>query len=95
MFNSLLTLVASNPVQVVMEHEHSGNFWNDFISIATDPAHLLFEVLFTIVFDGVIVALFWGVLIKKVLLPRLRKDIHEEIDQEHGINHENSGSKVE
>lgn len=94
-FNSLLTLVSSNTVQVFMEHEHSGDFWTDFVSIATDPAHLLFEALFTIGFDGIVVALFWGVLIKKLILPKLRKDIHTEIDQEHGISHDGSDSKVE
>jgi hypothetical protein len=29
----------------------------------------------------------YGIVFKKVLLPKLRRDIHKEIDIEHGIEH--------
>jgi hypothetical protein len=68
-------------------HAHSADFWTDFMSIATDPAHLAFEFVFSIVFDFIIVTLLYGIVFKKFLLPKLRKSIHEEIDKEHGVEH--------
>jgi hypothetical protein len=60
------------------------NFWNDFLQIATDPAHLLFEFTFSVIFDILIVSFIYGIIIRKYLIPKLRKDIHKEIDEEHG-----------
>lgn len=68
-------------------HAHSADFWTDFMSIATDPAHLAFEFVFSIVFDFIIVTLLYGVVFKKLILPKLKKSIHEEIDREHGVEH--------
>lgn len=59
-----------------------------FVQIATDPAHIFAELVFTVVFDFVIIAFLWGVVFKKLLLPALTKSVHEEIDIEHGYNHE-------
>ena len=55
------------------------------MSIALDPNHIIAELLFTIVFDGLVVALLWGIVFKRMILPRLRRDIHKEIDEQHGI----------
>jgi hypothetical protein len=60
-----------------------------FVEIATDPAHIIAELIFTFTIDFLIIALLWGVVFKKVVLPRLTKKIHEEIDIEHGYNHDN------
>jgi hypothetical protein len=60
-----------------------------FVEIATDPAHIIAELIFTFTIDFLIIALLWGVVFKKVVLPRLTKKIHEEIDIEHGYSHEN------
>jgi hypothetical protein len=68
-------------------HVHSGDFMTDFMNLATDPAHLAFEFVFSIVFDFIIVTLLYGVVIQKIIIPRLRKSIHEEIDREHGVSH--------
>lgn len=69
-------------------HEHAGSdFWTEFIALLTDPAHLAFEFVFSIVFDFLIVTIIYGVIVKKVIIPRLRKSIHEEIDREHGMDH--------
>jgi hypothetical protein len=59
-----------------------------FVEIATDPAHIIAELIFTFTIDFLIIALLWGVVFKKVVLPRLTKKIHEEIDIEHGYNHD-------
>ena len=60
-----------------------------FVEIATDPAHIFAELVFTLVFDLVIIAFIWGVIFKKLLLPFITKKVHEEIDIEHGYDHDN------
>jgi hypothetical protein len=54
-------------------------------SIALDPNHIIAELLFTIVFDGIVVWFLWGIVWKKFVFPKLRRQIHAEIDEEHGI----------
>lgn len=56
-------------------------------SIATDPDHIIAELLWSLVFDVFFVAFLWGVVWKRLLLPKLRRDIHREIDAEHGVDH--------
>lgn len=74
---------------VKMAEAHEGGVWEEFLSIATDPAHLLFELLFSLIFDVLIVSFVYGILIKKFIIPKLRREIHKEIDEEHGyIEHE-------
>ena len=69
-------------------HEHGDeSWWQEFLELLVDPAHILFEVVFTLVFDVLIIAVGYNILIKKVIIPKLRKDIHREIDEEHGITH--------
>lgn len=63
---------------------HNETWWE----IATDPNHIIAELLWTAVFDGLFVWFFYGVVFKKLLLPKLRKDIHKEIDAEHGVTHD-------
>lgn len=69
-------------------HEHSGDFWVDFIDLLTNPAHLAFEFVFSVAFDFVMVTILYGIVIKKIIIPRLRKSIHEELDKEHGVEHQ-------
>lgn len=59
-----------------------------WLDIATDPNHIIAELVWTAIFDGIVIALFYNTIWKKLLLPRLRHDIHKEIDLEHGIDHE-------
>lgn len=72
-------------------HAHGGEGSESFLSelghLLTDPAHLAFEFIFSIVFDLVIVTLLYGIVIRKVIIPRLKKSLHEEIDREHGVEH--------
>ena len=60
------------------------NTWCDIIHTTTDPAHIVAELLFNIVFDGLILFLLWG----KIIKPRLMKQVHKELDAEHGVTHE-------
>ena len=60
------------------------NTWCDTWHTMTDPAHILTELAFNIVFDGLVLWGLWG----KVLKPRLMKQVHREIDAEHGVEHE-------
>jgi hypothetical protein len=55
--------------------------------IATDPNHIIAELIWTVIFDGLFVWFLYGVVFKRLILPKLRKDIHKEIDEEHGIQH--------
>ena len=67
-------------------HAHEGeSFWDEFAAVAFDPAHILAEFLFTIVFDFLIITLIWGIIFKKFILPKMKKQIHDELDEEHGI----------
>lgn len=60
------------------------NLWCDYVATQFDPAHLLSELGFTIVFDFILLWLVWG----KILKPRIMKQVHKELDAEHGITHE-------
>jgi hypothetical protein len=62
---------------------HEETWWEIF----SDPNHIIAELLWTIIQDGLFVALLYGVVFKKMILPKLRKDIHREIDKEHGFEH--------
>ncbi len=69
------------------EHEHGASLWAEFWAVFTDPAHAMAEFASAIIFDLVVIALLWGVLIKKVIIPKITKKVHAEIDREHGIEH--------
>ena len=66
---------------------HGADWWAEFLGLLADPAHILFEVVASLVIDVVVVAGLYGIIFKKFILPKLRKDIHREIDEEHGIEH--------
>jgi hypothetical protein len=58
-----------------------------WFSIFTDPNHIIAELAWTAIQDVVIVWFLYGIVFKKTILPKIRKDIHQEIDQEHNITH--------
>lgn len=64
---------------------HNNETWWD---IFTDPNHIAAEIGWTIVQDALILGLLYGFVFKKCILPKLTKKIHEDIDKEHGIEHE-------
>ena len=72
-----------------MEHEHheETSVLQEAWSIFTDPAHIMAELGWTIIQDLLIIGVLYGIVFKKILLPKLRRDIHKEIDIEHGIEH--------
>lgn len=63
-------------------------------SVFTDPAHIIAEVGFTIVMDGILLYLVYQLLFRKVLLPRLSNRIHSEIDAEHGVDHDAASTQL-
>ena len=73
-------------------HAVSGGFWDEVWGIALDPAHIMAELIWTLVFDVIIIALMYNILFKQIILPRLRRnlreEIHHDIDLEHGITPE-------
>jgi hypothetical protein len=86
--------------QVVDTHSHShsyedfGTFWAEFTGVLLDPAHIFAELVFTIVFDGIILYLGYQVFFKRIILPRIRKQIHKEVDEEHGVLHDEETGEV-
>jgi hypothetical protein len=72
-----------------MEHEHHEEMsvLQEAWLIFTDPAHIMAELGWTIIQDLLILGFLYGIVFKKILLPKLRRDIHKEIDIEHGIEH--------
>jgi len=67
---------------------HTGGWFSEYISLLHDPSHWLFEITVQIVIDLLIIYFGYRIIWKKVILPKLRKEIHAEIDQEHNLTHE-------
>ncbi|MFM6982036.1 MAG: hypothetical protein ACKOWP_04610 [Microbacteriaceae bacterium] len=76
--NSLLQFAAET-------HGEGLPFWEEVWSIVADPAHITAELVWNVVFDVLFVSVLYGIVFKRLMLPRLRRQIHREIDEEHGI----------
>lgn len=63
------------------------SWFSEYLELLHDPAHILFELTLMVVFDFLIGYVGYKVIIKRFILPRLRKEIHEEIDREHDVEH--------
>jgi hypothetical protein len=61
-----------------------------WFEIFTDRNHIIAELLWTVIQDVLIVWFLYGTVFKKYVLPNIHKNVHEEIDKEHGIVHLNS-----
>ena len=64
--------------------------WQDFLHVVTDPAHIGAELVFNIVFDLLVMAVGWRLLIKPYFDRYFHKtvdEVHAEIDAEHGYTH--------
>lgn len=72
-------------------HETTGNVLVDAWNIFSDPAHFIAEIGFSLVIDFVIIFLGYQLFIKKLVIPRLRKQIHRELDAEIHIEHHDDG----
>ncbi len=82
MLNSILSAVHS--------YDHSGGHGvlEEAWAIFTDPGHFLAEIGFTLIIDFVVLFLGYQLLVKRVVIPRLRRQIHRELDAELKIDHE-------
>lgn len=69
-----------------MEHEGM-SVLEEAWAIFTDPSHVIAELGWTIVQDLIIIGLLYNVVFKRFIVPRLKKQLHDEIDKEHGITH--------
>lgn len=67
---------------------NNSGWFSEYLSMLHDPAHILFEITLSIVFDFFIVYIGYQVVFKKIIVPKLRKEIHEEIDREHDMTHD-------
>jgi hypothetical protein len=85
------TSALSASAEQAEEHAEGIPLWEDYLGVAFDPAHILAELTFTVFIDFVLLFLVWGLFFKKVLLPKIRsdirRDVHLEIDAEHGVTH--------
>lgn len=59
----------------------------EYLEIITDPAHGLAEFTYSLVIDLLVIGLVWGTVWTKWLAPRLKREVHEEIDNSHGYQH--------
>jgi len=69
-------------------HEAAGGLWAEFWALFTDPAHAMAELAMSMIWDIVIITLIYQLLIKRWLYPRWSKRLHQEIDTEHGVDHD-------
>lgn len=80
-----------------MEQHENTDFWTEVWSITLDPAHMVAELISAIIIDIVVIALMYNFVFKKFILPtiqaRLTKEIHTEIDVEHGYVHQHTDNK--
>ena len=72
------------------EHVEVG-VWEEAWTIFTDPSHIIAELGWTIIQDVILVGLLYGMLWKKVILPRL----HEKFDREHKIQHHDTADHTD
>lgn len=79
----------------VDEHAHGGESAHGGVegvlaetwSLIKDPAHAISEIAYNIAWDLVVIPIAI-LLYKKIREPKLRAAIHKEIDEEHGVTHE-------
>lgn len=84
----------------VDEHAHgtadagSEGILSETWALIKDPAHAISEIAYNIAWDLVVIPVAI-LLYKKIREPKLRAAIHKEIDEEHGVTHEDcsGGSK--
>lgn len=68
---------------------HCTTFWCDYVSTQFDPAHLLSELGFTIIFEllqVIVIVVLWRKAIKPLIERRINK-VHAELDAEHHVVH--------
>lgn len=74
-------------------HETGQTLLQETWGLITDPAHALTEIFYSFLFELLIIPVIIY-LYKKFREPRLRAQIHKEIDAEHGIQHTDCNSET-
>jgi uncharacterized membrane-anchored protein len=69
-------------------HDAAGGLWAEFWALFTDPAHAMTEIAMSIVWDVIVITLIYQILVKRWLYPRWLRRAHQEIDAEHGVDHD-------
>lgn len=59
----------------------------EYFHIITDPAHGLAEFTYSIFIDLLIFGVLWTTVWTKWLKPKLKREVHSEIDMSHGYVH--------
>lgn len=57
--------------------------FDEYMHVAFDPAHILAELTFTLVFDFLFLAILIPLI--KATLNNFKSNLHKELDEEHGI----------
>lgn len=77
-------------------HSHGsgdGSIWEAAWDLITEPAHAITEVFYSLLFDAILIPI--TILIyKRIREPKLRAEIHKEIDAEHGLEHSDCSGKI-
>jgi hypothetical protein len=55
-----------------------------WLDIFLDPNHIAAELMWNLLFDVIVITVGYGIIIKKIVLPR----IHKYIDDKHGVKHQ-------
>lgn len=78
---------ATDIILAAHAHVHENEpVWQQAFELITEPAHAITEVFYSLLFDALIIPV--TILIyRKLREPKLREEIHNEIDKEHGIDH--------
>lgn len=67
-------------------HDHAEvGLFQEAWGLITDPAHAITEVFYNVMFDLLLIPIVF--FLYKKIRPKLKRDIHNQIDREHGIDH--------
>lgn len=84
----MLSHLFNGLVQVSESHGHGeSSILEEYFALMTDPAHILFEITISVLFDVIVVYLGYQLFFKRLIIPKLRRDIHRELDDEHHVEH--------
>lgn len=87
-------LISVMGILALHTENETGNVWEDAWSIFTDPGHFIAELGFTIIIDFVLLFLGYQLLIKKIIIPRLKNQIHKDLDEELHLEHTEDGGHI-
>lgn len=82
------TLITSAIVHLHAHEENQEHSWfEEYLYLLQDPAHVMFEITISVIFDFLIIFMGYKLFLKKIVLPKLRREIHKELDDEHHVIH--------